>query len=505
MAAHRTSTPSLTAQAFWLLVAKTVGFALTMALPLVLVRALSQSDFGLYKQAFLVVGTATTILPLGFGMSAFYFLPRAHDRHAAVVQHILAVHAAVGGLAAIALCVWPRLLAMIFGSDALVPYAPHIGAVIFTWTVGSFLDIVAVARQDLRASTFFIIGSQASKTAVFMLAALAAGSVGALITAAIVQGVAQIVVLAWYLQARFPGFWKSFHWPTLRTQASYALPLGLSALVLKCQNDVPHYFVAHAFGASAYAIFAVGVFNLPLIGLLRESVGSVMLPRVSLLEQQQDPRPILELVASVARKLALVYFPIYALLMVVGREVIVLLFTAQYLSSWPVFAIYLTIIPAGVIVLDPITRAYAEQRFFLLKVRIVLFAILIAVLTFATNRLGLVGTISLMVAVQLLGTIAAAARMSRVIRISRADLAPFAPLGGIAAAAAAAGVVAAATRLALLPASPQTVVIVCGAMYALAYGGAMTAARMLVPEEWALVRAMLDRSRMIPARRNVIC
>jgi hypothetical protein len=65
--------------------------------------------------------------------------------------------------------------------------------------------------------------------------------------------------------------------------------------------------------------------------------------------------------------------------------------------------------------------------------------------------------------------------------------------------------VAAATRLALLPASPQTVVIVCGAMYALAYGGAMTAARMLVPEEWALVRAMLDRSRMIPARRNVIC
>lgn len=38
--------PSLTAQAFWLLVAKTIGFGLTIVLPLVLVRTLSQADFG---------------------------------------------------------------------------------------------------------------------------------------------------------------------------------------------------------------------------------------------------------------------------------------------------------------------------------------------------------------------------------------------------------------------------------------------------------------------------
>ena len=69
-------TPSLTTQAFWLLAAKTAGFALTTALPLVLVRSLSQLEFGVYKQAFLIVGTAVTVLPLGFGMSAFYFLPR---------------------------------------------------------------------------------------------------------------------------------------------------------------------------------------------------------------------------------------------------------------------------------------------------------------------------------------------------------------------------------------------------------------------------------------------
>src|SRR5262245_12215985 len=493
-------TRSLTAQAFWLLVAKTVGFALTMALPLVLVRTLSQDDFGLYKQAFLIVGTATTILPLGFGMSAFYFLPRGKDDRGSIVLHIVLVHAAVGGLAAAALCLWPGLLAVLFDSNALVPYAPQIGLVILTWTVGSFLDIIAVAHEDVRASTAFIIGTQALRTGAFMLAAIAAGSVRSLVNAGIVLGVAQVGVLFAYMHGQFPRFWRRFDRRLLRSQASYALPLGLSALVFKLQNDVPHYFVSHAFGASVYAIFAVGVFNLPLVGLLRESVGSVMLPRVSRLEQEQDPRPILELVASVARKLALVYFPMYAFLMVVGPEFIVLLFTRQYLASWPVFAVYLTVIPVGVLVLDPITRAYAEQRFFLLKIRLTLFAATILTFVVVGARLGLVGTITIMVAAQIAGTVAAAVRLGRVMRVRRADLAPFRALGGVAAAAASAAIVAAVVRFALVSAPPAIVVMVCGAAYGLAYAAAISVVRALVPDEWKAVRRVWERVSMRSVR-----
>ena len=60
--------PSLTREASWLLLARTAGFALTFALPMLLVRTLTQHEFGVYKQAFLIVQTALTVLPLGFGM-----------------------------------------------------------------------------------------------------------------------------------------------------------------------------------------------------------------------------------------------------------------------------------------------------------------------------------------------------------------------------------------------------------------------------------------------------
>src|ERR1700704_2191748 len=67
---------SLTLRTSWLVVGKTVAFAFTIAIPILLVRPLPQHEFGLYKQIFLVVNSAVTLLPLGFGMTAFYFLPR---------------------------------------------------------------------------------------------------------------------------------------------------------------------------------------------------------------------------------------------------------------------------------------------------------------------------------------------------------------------------------------------------------------------------------------------
>ena len=70
---------SLTVQAFWLLIAKTLAFMFAFALPVLLTRSLSQNEYGLFKQVFLLITTATALLPLGFGLSAYYYLPRETD------------------------------------------------------------------------------------------------------------------------------------------------------------------------------------------------------------------------------------------------------------------------------------------------------------------------------------------------------------------------------------------------------------------------------------------
>jgi O-antigen/teichoic acid export membrane protein len=473
---------SLTTHAVWILTAKTVGFILAAALPIVLVRRMSQAEFGLYKQVFFIVATAMYVLPLGFGMSAYYFLPRERARQGGVVLNVILFQASMGVLLAVVLLLWPNLLARAFNSAQLTELARPLGIVVVLWTLGTFLETVTLAAQDVKASTGFIVVSQTSKTALLIIAAVTVGTVRALVVAAIVQGVLQVSMMLVYLRARYPRFWRAFDWRLLRAQASYALPLGFSSLILKLQDDLHHLFVSNAFGPATYAIYAIGVFKVPFIGILRESVGSVVLPRINQLENENAQRRILLLVAAAARSLALVYFPAYVFLMVTGPELIRLLFTDRYLASWPIFAISLTVLPFSVLVLDPVTRAHSE-RYFFVRFRIVLFIALTATLWFASEALGLYGIIAAVVGAHLTGWFIAAVRMARLLEARRRDAALFADVGRIAAAAIGAGLLCAWIRAQLQGAPAWEVLALCAPPFAAVYAIAVGRAGIVTPRE----------------------
>jgi O-antigen/teichoic acid export membrane protein len=437
---------SLTARALWLLIAKVLAFSLSIVLPLLLVRRLSQQEFGLYKQAFLVIGTALALLPLGFQMSAFYFLPREKDAQGQIILNILLFHLLMGGLGAMVLLLFPQLLTTIFHSAELVNFSPIIAAVIFFWVVSSYLEVVSVAHQEARLSTVFIICAQLTKTGLLVLAAIAFGSVRALIYAALVQGVVQTIILLFYLRSRFPRFWVSLDWAVLRMQLSYALPFGVAGLLFTLQTDLPNYFVSNKFDAATFAIYAIGCFNIPLVGMLSESVGAVMIPQVSVLQKHGDHREILALASRVARKLALVYLPLYGFLIVTGREFLTVLFTRQYAASWPIFAINLTMLPLSIFVSDPIMRAYAEHRQFLPKLYAALAVLLFIALSLGTSRFGLLWAISVVVGVNIIGRAATWIKIGSVLGIRLRDVALLKDVGKIAIAAAMATVITAFVR-----------------------------------------------------------
>jgi len=492
--------PSLTSQAVWLMMAKTVSFAFAIALPLLLVRRLSQQDLGLYKQAFFVVATAMNLLPLGFAMSAFYFLPREPARQPAVIANILAFLAGTGGLGAVLLLIWPGFIVWLFGTPELDGLARLLGLVVLLWTIGSFLELITVAVQDVRASTAFIVLAQFSKTTLLMAAAALVGTVQALVVAALVQGVVQTTVMVLYLRRRFPGFWRAFDWKLLRRQGAYALPLGMSSLVIHIQDTLHHLFVSNAFGPAGYAIYSVGVTQLPLVGILRESAGAVMLPRINQLESENGRLQILDLVARAGRKLALVYFPLSAFLLVAGHEVVIFLFTRQYEASWPIFAIAVAILPMNAIVLDPVTRAHSE-RFFFLRLRLIVLAVLTTVLALYAPVLGLVGVMAAVFTAISTIWLAGVWRMSRLLGVGRAELRAFRPVGWIAVSALAAAAVTVVARTLVLGLPEWQVIAACGIVFVAVYAIGLHLSGVMATAE---VRALFDDLRRTAAGAGAI-
>jgi O-antigen/teichoic acid export membrane protein len=445
-----------------------------MALPLLLVRRMDREQYGLYKQAFLLIATAMTVLPFGVGMSAFYFLPREKTRGPETVLNIMLFHVVVGALACGALALFPSILTAIFHDTRLAPHSAWIGIAILFWIVGAFLDVAPVANDEIRLAAAFIVGIQASRASIFVAAVLLFGTLRSLLAAAILHGLVQTAVLLCYLQSRFAGFWRALHWRVfdwkmLRDQLSYALPLGAAGILMIVQTDLHNYFVSNRFGPALFAVYSLGTLQLPLMGLLQEAANSVLIARVGVLQKHGESREIVRLVARAACKLAAVYFPVYVFLLVAGREFIRVLFTAHFADSWPIFAVNLTLLPLGILLLDPLYRAFQRERYFLLRLRLVLAAVLTLTLWLFTARIGLLGAIAAAVMVAAAERVVMGLHFCRLLGVTARDVVLLRDAARLGAAALAAGGAAELVRLFLPRHGALATLAASGAAFALVY------------------------------------
>ena len=453
---------TLARRVIWLASAKALAFVLGFALPLILVRTLTLAEFGLYKQVFLLVNTAIMLLPLGFAMSAFYFLPRCGGEPGRVVFNIVLFHTLVGGLAGVALLLRPELLETIFGSHDLVGHARGLALIVFLAIATSVIEIITVANGEVALAARLIVATYLAKTLLLLGATWLRPSIEAIIAAAAVHFVLQGALLFWYLGSRFPSFWTAGDWSMMRAQLAYALPLGAAGMLSMAQLDLHSYFVARTFDAATFAIYAVGCFQLPFLQIVNESVGAVMIPTVSRLQLESRQGEIVALVARMMRKLAALYFPIYACLLVVGREFITLLFTERYAGSWPIFAVNLTLIPLCILTAacDPVLRAHPAYTPVLVRIRVVLVAVLVLGLWTVTAHHWLLGAIVVMVSVGFIDRLTVSTILARALHVGWRDLALFRDVGKLAVAAGLAGLLAAGVRLIVAEAGPLVVLAV---------------------------------------------
>jgi len=480
----------MAAQAVALAAARILGFVFTFAFPLLLVRLVDKAEFGLYRQSFLFVATCLNLLALGVMGSAFYFFPREPERKREIVLGILLYHLMTGLLVGGALWCFPGLVVMAVGSEGLRPHAFWLGVVVFTWQFSCVLETIATAQQDVKASTAFITGANFSKGALMVGATWWDPSAGTILRAAAAQGVLQSIVLLVYVCRRFPGFWRAWDSALLRRQFSYAAPLGLAAGVLTLYEDLHHYFVSHRFDTATYAVYAVGCFQAPFVGQLRDAIGQLMIARVSYLQRFGTREQIVAVSLRVTRWLCVLYFGVFGLLAVVARELIEALYTRKFLDSLPVFYANLTLLLLGITMYDPMLRAYQEQRFYVLRVRLALLGLLAALLYAGLHWMGLLGAVAAVVTIQLLERLIMVNRVAALLGLTRAEAGAWWFIGQIAAVAAVAAAVAAAARWGLAGQSPWAILAACGAVFGLTYGALLWTFRSL-GDDHALVEGKL--------------
>ena len=460
---------SLTGRTFWLAVSKSIAYALNLGVPLVLVRRMTVEDYGTYLQAFQIIVTAVALLPLGFGMTAYYFLPREPELRGRTIKNILLVNAALGGLALTVFLLYPEAAYRLTGNHAVSTYGVMIGLVIFFWVWSGFLETAVLANQEAMLAPLFVVTSQLVRTALMLAAALSAADLRTLLLASLIHGVVQSLVMLWYLSTRFPGFWKGFDADLLKRQVIYASPYSLGALLWVLQTDMHAFFVSKGFGEEQFAIYRVACFQLPFVALLAESVNSVMIPRVIELQHGGRMDELRALLFRVVRLMAIAFIPLYLVLLLLSHEFITGLFTTKYADSSPLFAIFLTSLPTYVFTFDAVLRAFPALGTFTFRLRLFLVPALILALWIGSRFLSLTGIAVLVVGYVVAERIILAVRTAQILRLERADYRAMSDVGKVVAASAVAVLPTIAVRELMSGIHPLWIVIVAGGVFYAAF------------------------------------
>jgi O-antigen/teichoic acid export membrane protein len=480
-------------RAAWLTTANSIAFGLSFIAPLLLVRTLSQTEFGVYKQVFQILMSTISALNLQMASTAYYFMPRAPEKKLQVTVNVLAFYVALGSLVATLFIIYPECALLVFKNDDLPAHMPLLGATILLWMVSSNLEVVPLALGDVRASSVFIVISQLTKSALTISAALVFHSVRAMIWAATIQGMLQILFMFVYIRRRLGSLRVAFDWALFKAQIGNALPYGLGVFAQNAQADLHNFVVSRYFTPAGFAVYSVGLFQLPLLGMLTTSFSGALIPEVSRLAAAGERRAVIPIWLNATRKLALVVVPSFALMFVLRYEIITLLFTSAYSDAAPIFGIFLLTALLPMTLTASLIRAHEEFKFFRFKLHLALLPVTFGALYAGIHAAGLIGAAGAVVVMQMLEAAIVLTAVGRRLGFVANDLSHLRPALKTAVAAGAAAFAAFAVKLPLAQAHTLVKLALCGAVFGAVYIFAAYALGAVTDKEKAEFRATLAR------------
>jgi O-antigen/teichoic acid export membrane protein len=288
--------------------------------------------------------------------------------------------------------------------------------------VSMALEVVLISRgRYLWASATYAI-SDIARAAAFIVPVLLFRQLEWLLKGAVIVAALRVAITLFYFRREFRGSFKP-DGALLRNQLAYALPFGLAVAIEILQASLPQYVVSHLFDPATFAIFAVGCLQIPLVDFAASPTSDVMMVKMQECLTKGRTRAVLGIWHDTTWKLALLFLPLAAFLMVDAREIIVFLFTRRYSASAPIFMVWSTMILLASLQVDGVMRVFAQTRL-LLALNLMRLAIIAGLIHWSLGEFHLLGAALVTVLATLLFKAGALIRMKRLLGVGAADLLP---------------------------------------------------------------------------------
>ena len=421
-----------------------VAFAVTFLIPVILVRLFDQASFGTYKQVFLVYSTLFVIAQFGMAESLYYFLPGNPRGGGSITLNAILTLAAIGIVCAATLTIGASYVARWVGNPAVAAFLPALGVYLALTLVGVSLEITMVAhKRFLLAACSFAI-SESVRALMFVVPAVVSGSLRWLLIGAMLFGLLRVLATGTFLTRQYAGKLKP-DTSLLRRQFAYVLPFELAILIDTLQVNFHQYAVSYHFDAATFAIYSIGCLQIPASEFLAGPAANVMMVRMTEEMRDGQHQNAFAVWDETVRKLLFLLVPLTGVLVVCGRDLIVLLFTNAYLASVPIFSLWALSTALQALPTDAAMRVHADTRAILL-LNVVRFLMVVLAIGYALNHFGLIGPVLVTIGAGMLAKGLALVRIAKLLKVRFLHVVNWKLAGYVSAATVVSGISASLVR-----------------------------------------------------------
>jgi O-antigen/teichoic acid export membrane protein len=339
-----------------------------MASGVILARILSKEDLATYLQTFLAYNFAAPLLTLALPSALYFFLPRKVGEERTVLAGNLLLLLGMGFVFTMFLLLGgAKLLAWRFHNPALehtlLILAPY---PLFVLPAGA-VEACLVARDRVTALTIFSVCSRLVLGVAIITSCLWFNRPEVLVLVQVGLTGLLLVPSLWLMFRACPG---KLHRPSrdlLWAMVKYSVPLGFATVLGSLSLQLSSVVVSAMCSPAEFAVYSVGAFELPLVGIVTGSITTVILADMARLCHEGRKDEALSLFRTAAVRSAAILLPAMVFFLIMADPFIEGLYSNKYQGSIAPFRLYLLILPMRIVTYGAALMALGLTRVVLFR------------------------------------------------------------------------------------------------------------------------------------------
>jgi len=303
--------------------------------PVILVRVFTVENYGKYREFMICSGMLVNLAGFSINKSLLYFLTKYKKTNGFVFNTIF-----LNGIITLFLIILLLLFEnKIFNFSYDFVYPLIIYLILFLNF--DFCESYWIAVKKINYVWYYTTFRGLARSCVVILTACIFDDIIIIIYGLLcVEFFRLIFVFIYSIRSEF--LLTNFKLTKIKEHLSYIFPIGLSNIFFYLNKEISKFFILFNLGVEYLAFYSIGSYQIPVVGIIRGSIGDIFFPEICKRNQKNINEGFL-----LWKKINIIYLasilPVFMIFFYYAEFFINFMFTEKYLKSVVIFKIYICI------------------------------------------------------------------------------------------------------------------------------------------------------------------